>query len=168
MQMKRVIGFDPGLAIVGYGIIDYDGFNNKKVVDYGVINTPKQESFPTRLAIIYKAVTELIEKYKPDEIAAEELFFNTNITTGINVAHARGVLLLASIHACGSLYEYTPLQIKQAMTGYGRADKKQIQEMVRVYLGLQKVPKPDDAADALAVALTHIQTGGFSDKFSIK
>ena len=168
MQMKRVIGFDPGLAIVGYGVIDYDGFNNKKVVDYGVINTPKQESFPTRLAIIYKAVTELIEKYKPDEIAAEELFFNTNITTGINVAHARGVLLLAAVHACGCLYEYTPLQIKQAMTGYGRADKKQIQEMVRVYLNLQKVPKPDDAADALAVALTHIQTGGFSDKFSIK
>lgn len=166
--MKRVIGFDPGLAIVGYGVIDYDGFNNKKVVDYGVINTPKHESFPTRLAIIYKAVTELIEKYKPDEIAAEELFFNTNITTGINVAHARGVLLLAAVHACGCLYEYTPLQIKQAMTGYGRADKKQIQEMVRVYLGLQKVPKPDDAADALAVALTHIQTGGFSDKFSIK
>ena len=168
MQMKRVIGFDPGLAIVGYGVIDYDGFNNNKVVDYGVINTPKHESFPTRLAIIYKAVTELIEKYKPDEIAAEELFFNTNITTGINVAHARGVLLLAAVHACGCLYEYTPLQIKQAMTGYGRADKKQIQEMVRVYLGLQKVPKPDDAADALAVALTHIQTGGFSDKFSIK
>ncbi len=166
--MKRVIGLDPGLAIVGYGVIDYDGFNNKKVVDYGVINTPKHESFPTRLAIIYKAVTELIEKYKPDEIAAEELFFNTNITTGINVAHARGVLLLAAVHACGCLYEYTPLQIKQAMTGYGRADKKQIQEMVRVYLGLQKVPKPDDAADALAVALTHIQTGGFSDKFSIK
>ena len=166
--MKRVIGLDPGLAIVGYGVIDYDGFNNKKVVDYGVINTPKNESFPTRLAIIYKAVTELIEKYKPDESAAEELFFNTNITTGINVAHARGVLLLAAVHACGRLYEYTPLQIKQAMTGYGRADKKQIQEMVRVYLNLQKVPKPDDAADALAVALTHIQTGGFSDKFSIK
>ena len=166
--MKRVIGLDPGLAIVGYGVIDYDGFNNKKVVDYGVINTPKHESFPTRLAIIYKAVTELIEKYKPDEIAAEELFFNTNITTGINVAHARGVLLLAAVHACGCLYEYTPLQIKQAMTGYGRADKKQIQEMVRVYLNLQKVHKPDDVADALAVALTHIQTGGFSDKFSIK
>ncbi len=158
MQMKRVIGLDPGLAIVGYGVIDYDGFNNKKVVDYGVINTPKHESFPTRLAIIYKAVTELIEKYKPDEIAAEELFFNTNITTGINVAHARGVLLLAAVHACGCLYEYTPLQIKQAMTGYGRADKKQIQEMVRVYLGLQKVPKPDDAADALALALCHARS----------
>ena len=166
--MKRVIGFDPGLAIVGYGVLDFDDFNHKTVVDYGVINTPKDESFPVRLALIYKAVTELIEKYQPDEIAAEELFFNTNITTGINVAHARGVLLLAAIHHCGKLYEYTPLQIKQAMTGYGRADKKQIQQMVKVYLGLQSVPKPDDAADALAVALTHIQTGGLTDKFYIK
>ena len=166
--MKRVIGFDPGLAIVGYGVLDFDDFNHKTVVDYGVITTPKEESFPVRLALIYKAVTELIEKYNPDEIAAEELFFNTNITTGINVAHARGVLLLAAVHHCGHLYEYTPLQIKQAMTGYGRAEKKQIQEMVRVYLGLQKVPKPDDAADALAVALTHVQTGGFTDKFYIK
>ncbi len=166
--MKRVIGFDPGLAIVGYGIIDYDDFKNKTVVDYGVITTPKEESFPVRLALIYKGVQELIEKYSPDEIAAEELFFNTNITTGINVAHARGVLLLAAIHHCGSLYEYTPLQIKQAMTGYGRADKKQIQQMVKVYLNLEKVPRPDDAADALAVALTHIQTGGMTDKFFIK
>ena len=154
--MKRVIGFDPGLAIVGYGVMDYEGVNNKKVVDYGVITTPKDESFPVRLALIYESVTKLIETYKPDEIAAEELFFNTNITTGINVAHARGV------------YEYTPLQIKQAMTGYGRADKKQIQQMVKVYLGLSSVPKPDDAADALAVALTHIQTGGFTDKFYIQ
>lgn len=167
-HMKRVIGLDPGLAIVGYGVIDYDDFNRKALVDYGVINTPKDESFPVRLALIYKGVTELIEKYQPTEIAAEELFFNTNITTGINVAHARGVLLLAAIHHCGQLYEYTPLQIKQAMTGYGRADKKQMQEMVKVYLGLSKVPKPDDAADALAVALTHIQAGGFTDKFSIK
>ena len=166
--MKRVIGFDPGLAIVGYGVLDFDDFQHKKVVDYGVITTPKQESFPVRLALIYKGVQELIEKYKPDEIAAEELFFNTNITTGINVAHARGVLLLAAIHHCGRLYEYTPLQIKQAMTGYGRAEKKQIQEMVKVYLGLAKPPKPDDAADALAVALTHIQTGAMTDKFSIQ
>lgn len=166
--MKRVIGFDPGFAIVGYGILDYDDFKNKKVVDYGVITTPKQESFPVRLALIYKGVQELIDKYKPDEVAVEELFFNTNITTGINVAHARGVLLLAAIHHCGCLYEYTPLQIKQAMTGYGRADKKQIQEMVRVFLGLAEKPKPDDAADALAVALTHVQTGGMTEKFSIR
>lgn len=166
--MKRVIGFDPGLAIVGYGVMDYDGVNNKKIVDYGVITTPKDESFPVRLALIYEGVTKLIETYKPDEIAVEELFFNTNITTGINVAHARGVLLLAAIHSCGRLYEYTPLQIKQAMTGYGRADKKQIQQMVKVYLGLSSVPKPDDAADAIAVALTHIQTGGLTDKFYIR
>lgn len=166
--MKRVIGFDPGLAIVGYGVMDFDDFNHKELVDYGVITTPKDESFPVRLALIYKGVTELIEKFQPTEIAAEELFFNTNITTGINVAHARGVLLLAAVHHCGNLYEYTPLQIKQAMTGYGRADKKQMQEMVRIYLGLAKAPKPDDAADALAVALTHIQTGGLTDKFFIK
>ena len=166
--MKRVIGFDPGLAIVGYGVLDFDDFNHKTVVDYGVINTPKEESFPVRLALIYKAVTELIEKYQPDEIAAEELIFNTNITTGINVAHARGVLLLASIHHCGRLYEYTPLQIKQAMTGYGRADKKQIQEMVKVYLGLAKVPRPDDAADALAVALCHAFTNRFAGLFGVK
>ena len=157
--MKRVIGFDPGFAIVGYGVLDYEDFRNVRVVDYGVITTPKEESFPVRLALIYKGVQELIEKYKPDEVAVEELFFNTNITTGINVAHARGVLLLAAIHHCGCLYEYTPLQIKQAMTGYGKATKKQIQEMVRVYLALSKIPKPDDAADALAVALTHIPTG---------
>ncbi len=166
--MKRVIGFDPGLAIVGYGVLDFEDFNRKQVVDYGIITSPKEESFPVRLAILYESVTKLIEQFKPDEIAAEELFFNTNITTGINVAHARGVLLLAAIHHCGRLYEYTPLQIKQAMTGYGRADKKQIQQMVKVYLGLEKVPRPDDAADALAVALTHIQTGGLTDKFYIK
>lgn len=165
--MKRVIGFDPGFAIVGYGVLDYEDFRNVRVADYGVITTPKEESFPVRLALIYKGVQELIEKYKPDEVAVEELFFNTNITTGINVAHARGVLLLAAIHHCGCLYEYTPLQIKQAMTGYGKATKKQIQEMVRVYLALSKIPKPDDAADALAVALTHIQTGIMTDKFYI-
>lgn len=166
--MKRVIGFDPGFAIVGYGVLDYEDFRNIKVLDYGVITTPKEESFPVRLAIIYKGVQELIKKYNPDEVAVEELFFNTNITTGINVAHARGVLLLAAIHHCGNLYEYTPLQIKQAMTGYGKATKKQIQEMVKTYLSLAAVPKPDDAADALAVALTHAQTGGFTEKFYIR
>ena len=148
--------------------MDYEDFRNIKVVDYGVITTPKEESFPVRLAIIYKGVQELIKKYNPDEVAVEELFFNTNITTGINVAHARGVLLLAAIHHCGNLYEYTPLQIKQAMTGYGKATKKQIQEMVKTYLSLAAVPKPDDAADALAVALTHAQTGGFTEKFYIR
>ena len=163
----RILGIDPGLAIVGYGVIDSEK-GKSTVVDYGVITTPKEESFPVRLAIIYKGVQELIKKYNPDEVAVEELFFNTNITTGINVAHARGVLLLAAIHHCGNLYEYTPLQIKQAMTGYGKATKKQIQEMVKTYLSLAAVPKPDDAADALAVALTHAQTGGFTEKFYIR
>lgn len=164
--MTRVIGFDPGLAIVGYGVLDYCN-NEKKLIDYGVIRTPKEESVPVRLALIYKATMELFEKFKPDEVAIEELFFNTNITTGINVAQARGVVLLAAIHYCGRLYEYTPLQVKQAMTGYGRADKKQIQEMVKVFLHLSAVPKPDDAADALAVALTHIQTSKLSNAFVI-
>ena len=166
--MKRVIGFDPGLAIVGYGVIDFDDYGNKNVVDFGVIRTSKDDTVPTRLSLIYRATQELFDKYKPNEVALEELFFNTNTTTGINVAQARGVILLSAINYCGNLYEYTPLQIKQAMTGYGRADKKQIQEMVRVYLKLTSVPKPDDAADALAVALTHIQTNRFTDKFSIR
>lgn len=165
--MTRVVGFDPGLAIVGYGVIDYDA-RGKKVVDYGVIRTPKEESVPVRLALIHRAVMGLFQKFEPQEVAIEELFFNTNITTGINVAQARGVVLLSAIQYCGNLYEYTPLQVKQAMTGYGRADKKQIQEMVRVFLGLNAVPKPDDAADALAVALTHIQTSKLSNKFIIK
>lgn len=161
-----ILGIDPGFATIGYGVISVE--NGKvRAVDYGVIKTPKENTFPERLVMIEKGVNLLIDKFLPDEIALEELFFNTNITTGINVAHARGVILLAAIHQCGRLYEYTPLQIKQAMTGYGRADKRQIQEMVRVYLGLASRPKPDDAADALAVALTHIQTGGFSDKFFI-
>lgn len=162
----RVIGIDPGLAIVGYGVIDTDG-KTKSVVDFGVIRTPKEESLPVRLALIYKAVQTLLDKFKPDEIAIEEIFFNTNITTGINVSQARGVTLLACIHFCGKLYEYTPLQIKQALTGYGRADKRQIQEMVKVFLSLKSVPKPDDAADALAVALTHLATNNLSDKFAI-
>ena len=166
--MKRVLGFDPGFDRVGYSVIDYEDFNHKTVIDWGVITTSKEETFPVRLAFIYKSATAVIDKYKPDEIAAEELFFNKNITNCINVAHARGVLMLAAVQYCGHLYEYTPLQIKQAMTGYGRADKKQIQEMVRRFLGLAQIPRPDDAADALAVALTHIQTGAFTDKFSIK
>lgn len=166
-KMKRVLGFDPGLAIVGYGIIDGDG-RTRKVVDYGVIRTPKEESVPVRLAMIYRAASALFDKYKPDEVAIEELFFNTNTTTGINVAQARGVVLLSAIEFCGRLYEYTPLQVKQAMTGYGRAEKKQIQQMVKVYLNLASVPKPDDAADALAIALTHLQSNAFSEGFAIK
>jgi crossover junction endodeoxyribonuclease RuvC len=152
-----ILGFDPGLATIGYGVIELND-NQSKIIDYGIISTPKNETVPVRLAMIYKGANELISRFQPDEIAMEELFFNQNITTGINVAQARGVLILASIHSCGALFEYTPLQVKIAMTGYGRADKHQMQMMVKTYLRLDNIPKPDDAADALAVALTHAQT----------
>lgn len=153
----RILGIDPGLAIVGFGIIDKQR-NGFDVVDYGVITTDKDTPFPLRIKQVYNGVSRLIEKYQPDAIAMEELFFNTNTTTGIAVAEARGVALLAAINKTDHLYEYTPLQIKQALTGYGRADKQQVQYMVKAILNLKAVPKPDDAADALAVALCHAQT----------
>ena len=164
----RILGIDPGLATVGWGVIDVER-GKPKVVSYGVILTPKDKKLPDRLSIIEEDIKLVIDKYKPDEIAREELFFNTNITTGINVAQARGVILLTAVKACsGKLFEYTPLQIKQALTGYGRAEKRQIQEMTKTFLGLSKVPKPDDAADALAVALTHSQTSMMASNFQIR
>jgi len=153
-----ILGIDPGYAIVGFGVIEKDNRGKLTVIDYGVIETPKEESFPLRLKIIADSLKALIEKYKPDQIAVEELFFNNNITTGIAVAEARGVILLTAVEHCGNLYEYTPLQIKQAITGNGRAEKKQVQYMTVAILGLKSVPKPDDAADALAAALCHAQT----------
>ncbi len=161
-----ILGIDPGLATIGYGVIDISA-NKNKVVDYGVILTPKDEGLAQRLVMIEKGMLQLIEKYKPEEIALEELFFAKNVTTGINVAHARGVILATCVKNCGHLFEYTPLQIKQAMTGYGRADKRQIQTMVKTFLNLKEIPKPDDAADALAIALTHSQTRAFSKSFQI-
>lgn len=155
--MKRVLGIDPGFALVGFGVIEQDG-NSFNVIDYGVISTPKEDNFSTRLANIYNSMISLIERYSPDDIAIEELFFFKNQKTVIPVAEARGVIVLAGIEKKIDLFEYTPLQIKQALTGNGRAEKKQIQFMVTNLLGLQKIPKPDDAADALAVALTHLQT----------
>ena len=164
----RILGIDPGLATVGWGVIDVER-GKPNVVSYGVILTPKDKKLPERLSIIEEDLKAIISKYKPDEIALEELFFNTNITTGINVAQARGVILLTAVKACvGKLFEYTPLQIKQALTGYGRAEKRQIQEMTKTFLGLSKVPKPDDAADALAVALTHSQTSKLASNFQIR
>lgn len=162
-----VLGIDPGLATLGWGVLKSDR-GRFETVDYGVVLTPKEESLPVRLAMLEEGINELIDKYHPDEIALEELFFNNNITTGINVAQARGVILLTCVKKCGRLYEYTPLQIKQALTGYGRADKKQMQIMVKTLLRLDNIPKPDDAADALAVALTHCQTSRFSSSFGIR
>ncbi len=150
----RILGIDPGYGIVGFGIIDYEN-SNYKVVDYGVIETPKEEDISVRLAMIYEAIGKLTETFKPNQIAVEELFFFKNQTTVIPVAEARGVILLAAIHSCGEIFEYTPLQIKQALTGNGRAEKAQVQFMVKAILGLEKIPKPDDAADALAVAICH-------------
>lgn len=162
-----ILGIDPGLAIVGFGVIEKDKFKTN-VIDYGVINTPKEDTLPIRLEKIYKGMCELIDHYKPEHVAIEELFFNTNTTTGIAVAEARGVILLACIHKGLKLYEYTPLQIKQALTGNGRAEKQQVQYMVKAILNLAKVPKPDDAADALAVALCHSQTNLILSNTDIK
>ena len=163
----RILGIDPGLATIGYGVIDVEN-SKSKVISYGVISTPKDKSMPERLAIIESDLNTIIDKFSPDEIAIEELFFNTNITTGINVAHARGVIVLTCLKKCGKMFEYTPLQIKQALTGYGRAEKRQIQEMTRTFLALKSVPRPDDAADALAVALTHSHTNKLKSSFEIK
>ena len=162
-----IVGFDPGLATLGYGVITTDEKRKPEMVDYGIISTPKNTNLAIRLTMIEKGVKEIISTYKPDEIAIEELFFAKNVTTGINVAHARGVTLLTAIKECGKIFEYTPLQIKQALTGYGRAEKNQIQQMVKTLLGLKAVPKPDDAADALAVALCHAQTYKFGKLFSL-
>ena len=156
-----ILGIDPGIATLGYGVIEKDERGNFRAIDYGVVVTPKEEGLPVRLAMLEEGVKKVLDKFHPDEVAMEELFFSKNITTGIAVAHARGVALLTCVKECGKLYEYTPMQIKQALTGYGRADKHQIQSVVTSMLRLQSIPKPDDAADALAIALCH----GFSSRF---
>ena len=154
-----ILGIDPGYAIVGYGIIDTNKPN--MVVDYGAITTPKEDPMPVRLEAIDSSLKYLFEKFKPDVVAIEELFYFKNQKTVIPVAEARGVIVLACQKYCGNIYEYTPLQIKQALTGQGRAEKAQIQYMVKAILGLNSIPKPDDAADALAVAICHSQTSPY-------
>ena len=162
-----ILGLDPGLATMGYGVIEKLKNDDTAAVDYGVVLTPKNESLPVRLAMLEEGINKILLKYKPDEIAVEELFFSKNITTGIPVAHARGVMLLTCIKYCGKLYEYTPNQIKMSLTGYGRADKIQMQQVVTSLLHLSKIPRPDDAADALAVALCHAHTSRFGKLYSI-
>lgn len=163
-----ILGLDPGLATIGFGIVEKLKNDDTVAVDYGVVNTPKDESLPVRLAMLEEGINRILEKYKPEEIAVEELFFSKNITTGIPVAHARGVMLLTCIKYCGRLYEYTPNQIKQSLTGYGKADKVQMMHVVTSLLHLNKIPRPDDAADALAVALCHAHTSRFGKLFEIK
>ena len=162
-----ILGIDPGYAIVGFGVVEKLG-HNVRVIDYGVITTPKEDSMPIRLQSIYDSLCALIDRYKPDCMAIEELFFQNNQKTAINVAQARGVVVLAGKQKIGKLYEYTPLQIKQALTGQGRAEKQQVQYMVKAILGLNSIPKPDDAADALAAALTHAQTNQILGNNDIK
>lgn len=150
----RILGIDPGYAIVGFGLLDYDGVNFKTVA-FGAVTTPSDLPFPERLKMIYDDVGQIIATYKPDTLSMEKLYFNTNTTTAIDVAQARGVILLACVNNNLSVNEYTPLQVKSAVVGYGRAEKAQVQEMVKTYLHLKQVPKPDDTADALALAITH-------------
>ena len=154
-----ILGIDPGLAIVGWGVVEYE--NAKfRVLGYGSITTPAGMSTPERLSRIDLGLKEIIDKYRPTELAVEELFWNTNQTTGIRVAEARGVILCRGYNEGLNLSEYTPLQVKQSVVGYGRADKKQVISMVTMLLKLPSPPKPDDTADALAIAICHAHTGG--------
>lgn len=162
-----ILGIDPGIAIVGYSIVECKG-NNLKAIDYGCITTDADMLFPDRLKIVYDKLTEIIEKYNPDDLAIEELFFNKNVKTAMKVGQARGVEILAARNKGINTYEYTPLQIKQAVTGYGRADKNQVQEMVKMLLNLKEKPKPDDVADALAVAICHGSSIKFKESFRMK
>ncbi len=158
-----IIGIDPGYAIVGIGVIEYTG-NKFRPLEYNAITTHASMATSLRLRKIYEEINFYLDKYKPDAVAIEELFFNTNAKTAIAVAQARGVLVVSVTNRDIPIYEYTPLQIKQAVTGYGRADKGQIQQMVKMLLNLNAIPKPDDAADALAVAICHAHSSGINDR----
>jgi crossover junction endodeoxyribonuclease RuvC len=153
----RILGIDPGIATIGFGVIESEK-NTNRLLKCGVISTPAHTSLSSRLEQIYSDMCDLLEFFKPDAVSVEELFFNTNITTGIAVAHGRGVILLACQKAGVQIYEYTPLQVKQAVVGYGRAEKKQVMDMVRRICNLPAPPKPDDAADAVALALCHARS----------
>jgi len=152
-----ILGIDPGTAITGYGLVSYEG-NHLKRIDFGAIRTTPDQSAAQRLRIIYQELQTLIVRFKPEIMAIEELFFNRNVKTVLAVGQARGVAILAAATLDLEIAEYTPLQVKLAVAGYGRAEKHQIQEMVRMLLCLTELPKPDDAADALAIAICHIHT----------
>ena len=162
----RILGIDPGLATMGWGVIEADGYR-EKLVQYGALITYPRDTFPTRLRCIYTGVRGLLETFKPDEIAFEELFFSKNVTTGIQVGGARGVALVAAAQRTEELYEYTPIQIKQAVTGYGKADKAQVQQMVKMITGMDSIIRPDDAADAVAAAICHAHSRNARQMFKI-
>lgn len=162
-----VLGIDPGLATLGWGVITEER-HKQALVDFGCIITPPDQPFPKRLLAIQTEYENILKRYAPDEIAFEELFFSKNVTTALTVGAARGICIALSAGFTDHVYEYTPMQVKQALTGYGRADKKQIQEMVKLLLSMEGIPKPDDAADALAIALTHAAMGAARGQFRMK
>jgi crossover junction endodeoxyribonuclease RuvC len=161
-----ILGIDPGTATMGWGVIRQAG-NRLRYVQHGTVTTPPNWEMARHLSRLFDGVTELIEGYHPETVAVEELFFNTNATTAITVGQARGVALLAAYKAGIEVHEYTPLQVKQAITSYGRADKRQVQEMVRALLNLREIPKPDDAADGLAIAICHAFSSRMSGKVGV-
>jgi crossover junction endodeoxyribonuclease RuvC len=158
-----VIGIDPGTATTGYGLVRETEDRSLKAVDYGVIQTPADLPMPERLALLYDTLNEILTLHQPDSSAVEMLFFQRNVKTAITVGQGRGVVLLALAQASIPIAEYTPLEIKQALTGYGGAEKQQVQEMVRMLLDLENAPQPDDAADALAVAICHLHSMKIKD-----
>lgn len=153
----RILGIDPGYGLIGFGVLDKLN-NGFKIIDYGAISTPKEKTLNERLHIIYDSMNALLDKFQPEAMAIEKLYWGRNITTAIPVAEARGVILLAVQQRGIPIYEYTPLQVKSALVGTAKADKRQVQFMVKTILGLQKIPRPDDAADAVAMAICHSQT----------
>lgn len=154
-----ILGIDPGYAIVGWGVIEYTA-NRFTVIDYGAVTTQAQTPFNDRLKSVYDGIDSIMKRYSPEALSIEKLFYNTNAKTVIDVAQARGVINLAAVQNNIPIFEYTPLQVKQSVVGYGRAEKKQVQEMTRVILKLAKIPKPDDTADALAMAICHAHASG--------
>lgn len=160
-----ILGIDPGTARLGYGLVVDEG--EPRALAFGVVETPAGQAMPQRLAYLFDAVSDLIAEHQPETLAVEQLFFARNVTTAMTVGQARGVVLLAAARAGLGVAEYTPAEVKQAVVGYGKADKPQVQEMVRLVLGLDHVPQPDDAADALAVALCHAQTAPFRERVGL-
>ena len=162
-----ILGIDPGLATLGYGVIEVVN-DKRRLIQFGTLTTPAGEPMPQRLRAIFQGMNQLMDIYRPDDVAFEELFFSKNITTGMAVSAARGVALVAVVQRTDNLYEYTPMQIKQAVTGYGGADKHQVQQMVKMLLNMKEIARPDDAADALAVALTHANSMHMKKMFKIE
>ena len=162
-----ILGIDPGLATLGYGVIEANN-EKRRLIQFGTLTTPAGQPMPQRLRAIFQGMNQLMDIYRPDDVAFEELFFSKNITTGMAVSAARGVALVAVVQRTENLYEYTPMQIKQAVTGYGGADKHQVQQMVKMLLNMREIARPDDAADALAVALTHANSMNMKKMFKIQ